>query len=180
MWHLLKYPDLVENSDFVFLDQFYNLPIFSTVKILLHVPWIFKLNVISQPIKIMNTKICYPIRVNFAKVTLNILTGYNLKLIVINRTVQLLLLIMNTLNLKVLISDLLLFVFQFHIPFAALWFWKHTIFTLLCRLRYPLNLSSEQRKVSLELLEKIKYKSLLVRKLWSAWYKICSWPTQFS
>ena len=44
--------------------------------------------------------------------------------------------------------------FQFHIPFVQLWIWEHTAFILLRRLRCPLNLSSEQRKVSSELLEK--------------------------
>ena len=44
--------------------------------------------------------------------------------------------------------------FQFHIPFAQLWIWEHAAFILLRRLRCPLNLSSEQRKVSSELLEK--------------------------
>ena len=43
---------------------------------------------------------------------------------------------------------------------------------LLRRLKCPLNLSSEQRTVSLELSEKIKFESFLVRKFWSAWYKI--------
>ena len=32
--------------------------------------------------------------------------------------------------LKVLISHLLFFMFQFHIPFAKLWNWEHTVFTL--------------------------------------------------
>ena len=43
------------------------------------------------------------------------------KLIVINRTVPSLLLNIKKRNLKVLISDLLFFVFQFHIPLAQLW-----------------------------------------------------------
>ena len=63
------------------------------------------------------------------------------------------------------------FVFQFHIPFAKLWIWEHAVFTLLRRLKCSLNLSSEQRKVSSDFLEKIKYESFLVRKLWSAWFK---------
>ena len=67
-----------------------------------------------------------------------------------NRTVQSLLLNLNKKNLKVLISDLLLFQFQFHIPFAQLWIWEYIVFSLLRRLNCPLNLSSEQRKVSLE------------------------------
>ena len=70
-----------------------------------------------------------------------------LKLIAINLTVQLLLLNINKWSLKVLISDLLLFVFQFHIPFAKLWIWEHAVFTLLRRLKCPLNLFSEQQKV---------------------------------
>ena len=53
-----------------------------------------------------------------------------------------------------MISDLLLFVFQFHIPFAQLWIWEYAVFTLLCRLNCPLNLPSEQRKVFLGHLEK--------------------------
>ena len=72
------------------------------------------------------------------------------------------------------------FVFQFHIPFSQLWVWEHAVFTLLCRLKCLLNLSSEQRKVSSELIGKIKYESFLVQKFWSAWYEICSWPTRFS
>ena len=76
-----------------------------------------------------------------------------------NRTVQSLLLNINKKNLKVLISDLLLFEFQFHNPFAQLWISKYIVFSLLRRLNCPLNLSSEQRKVSLEHLEKIKYES---------------------
>ena len=31
-----------------------------------------------------------------------------------------------------------------------------------------------------ETFRKIKYKSFLVQKFWSAWYKICSWPTRLS
>ena len=77
--------------------------------------------------------------------------------------------------MKVLISDLLLFVFQFHILFAQLWIRKDAVFTLLCRLKCLLNLSLEIPKVSSELLEKIKYESFLVRKFSSA-----SWPTGFS
>ena len=56
---------------------------------------------------------------------------------------------------------------QFHIPFVQL------DFTLLRRLMFLLNLSSEQRKFSSELLEKIKNESFLVRKLSSNWDKIC-------
>ena len=73
--------------------------------------------------------------------------------------------------MKLTISDLLFFVFQFNIPFAPLWIWKHAVFTLLRRLKCPLNLSFVQQKVSSELSEKIKYKSVLVLKFWSAWYK---------
>ena len=36
----------------------------------------------------------------------------------------------------------------------SLWIWEHAIFTLLCRLRCPLNLSPQQLKVSSELSEK--------------------------
>ena len=100
-----------------------------------------------------------------------------LRLVAIKCTVQSLLFNKNKWNLKVLISDLLLFVFQFHILFAQLSIWKHIAFTLLRRLRFPLNLSSEQQKVSSELLEKIKCKSFLVWKFWSAWYQICSLPS---
>ena len=77
----------------------------------------------------------------------------------------------NKWNLKALISDLLFFVFQFPITFALLWIWKHTVFTLIRRLKCLLNLSFEQQEVSPELLEKLKYKSVLVRKFWSASYK---------
>ena len=80
-------------------------------------------------------------------------------------------------KLEVLISDLLFFVFQFHIPFAKLRIWEHTVLTLLQRLKCPLNLSSAQQNVSLKVLEKIKSESFLVQKCWSAWYKICSWLT---
>ena len=45
------------------------------------------------------------------------------------------------------------------------------------RLKCYLNLSFEQQKVSLDFLEKIKYKSFLVQKFWSASYKICSCTT---
>ena len=51
-------------------------------------------------------------------------------------------------------SDLLLFVIQFHVPFAPLWIWKHAVFTLLHILKCPLTLSFEQQEVSLEPLEK--------------------------
>ena len=78
--------------------------------------------------------------------------------------------------MKVLISDLLFFMFHFWTPFAQLWI-GNRVFTLLRRLKCPLNLFSEQQKVSLEPLEKIIYKSFMVRKFWSAWYKTCSWPT---
>ena len=61
--------------------------------------------------------------------------------------------------------------FQFHIPFAPYCIWKQAVFTLLLRLKCPRNLSFEQQKVSSELLEKIKYKRVLVQQLWSAWYK---------
>ena len=56
--------------------------------------------------------------------------------------------------------------------------WEH-VFTLLCRLRCLLNLSSEQQKVSSDLSEKIKYKSFFIQEFWSAWYKIYSWLTYF-
>ena len=85
-----------------------------------------------------------------------------LKSIAINCIVQLLLLNINKRNLKVLISDLLFFVFQFHILFAKPWIWEQTVFTLLHRLKSLLNLSSEQQKVSSDFLEKIKYESYLV------------------
>ena len=52
----------------------------------------------------------------------------------------------------------MLFVFQFHIPFAKLWIWEHTVFTLLWRLRCPLNLSSEQQKLSSDFLKKSNMK----------------------
>ena len=87
-----------------------------------------------------------------------------LKLIAINHIIQLLLKI-NKWNLKVLISDLLPLVFQFHILFAPLWIWKHAVYTFLHRLKCPLNLSSEQRKVSSEHSEKIRHESFLVRKI---------------
>ena len=51
------------------------------------------------------------------------------------------------------------FVFQFHISFAKLWIWEYAVFALFCRLKCPLNLSSDQRKVSLNFLEKIKCES---------------------
>ena len=72
------------------------------------------------------------------------------------------------------ISDLLLFVFQLHIPLTQLWIWEHPVLTLLRRLNCPLNLSSEQPKFSSEHLEKIKYESFLVQIFWSTSYKICS------
>ena len=62
----------------------------------------------------------------------------------IDRNVQSLLLNINKRNLKVLISDIWLFEFQFHILFAQLWIWEYAAFTLLRRLNCPLNLSSEQ------------------------------------
>ena len=54
--------------------------------------------------------------------------------------------------------------FQFHIAFAKLCILEHAVFTLVRSLKCPLNLSSEQREVSPELLEKIKYEKFLVRK----------------
>ena len=36
--------------------------------------------------------------------------------------------------------------FYFRISFFQLWIWEHAAFTLLRRLRYPLNLSLEQPK----------------------------------
>ena len=50
--------------------------------------------------------------------------------------------------------------FQFHIPFAKLWIWEHAVFTLLRSLNCPLNLSSVQREVSSDFLEKIKYEKI--------------------
>ena len=50
-----------------------------------------------------------------------------LKLTAINGTVQSLLL--NIMKIEVLISDLLLFMFQFHIAFAKLWIWENAVFT---------------------------------------------------
>ena len=48
--------------------------------------------------------------------------------------------------------------FQFDIPLAPLWIWKHAVFTLPCRLKSSLNLSFDQQKVSSKLLEKINTK----------------------
>ena len=96
------------------------------------------------------------------------------KLIAINCMIyhsQSLLLNINKWNLKVIISDWLFFVFLFHICFCPIMD-LGTCFILLRILRYPVNLSSE--------LTKIKYESFLVQKLWSAWYKISSWPTRLS
>ena len=78
------------------------------------------------------------------------------KLIAFNHTVQPLLLKTSKRNLKKLISELLFFVFQSHIPFSPLWIWEHVVFTLLCRLKYPLNLSPEQQNFLSELPGKIK------------------------
>ena len=97
-----------------------------------------------------------------------------LKLIAINCMMyhsQSLLFNINKWNLKVIIFDWLFFVFLFHICFCPIMD-LGACFILLRILRCPLNLSSE--------LKKIKYESFLIRKLWSAWYKISSWPTWLS
>ena len=79
--------------------------------------------------------------------------------------------------MKVFISDLLFFMFQFHIPLAKLQISEHAVFTLPCRFKCSLNLSSEQQKVSWNFLEKIKCESFLVQKFWSAWNKsVHGWP----
>ena len=48
--------------------------------------------------------------------------------------------------MKALISDLLLFMFQFHKIFAQLWIWEHAVFTLFHRLNCPLNLPFEHEQ----------------------------------
>ena len=80
------------------------------------------------------------------------------KLIAINDTVWSLSPNINKWSLKELISDLLFFMFLFHIPFAQLWIWEHAVFTLLRRLKCHLNLSFEQQNVPLKVLEKIEWK----------------------
>ena len=95
--------------------------------------------------------------------------------------ITLLLVNTNKWNLKVLISDWLFFVFQFHIPFAPLWIWKHKAFSLLCRLK-KFSKFIFWKTGSSELLE-IKIwnaKIFLVRKSSSTWCKICSCLTRLS
>ena len=78
--------------------------------------------------------------------------------------------------------------FQFYIPFTQLWIWEHALFTLLCKLKCPLNLCSQQRKVFLELLDRKNTKVFWVENFGllgiktvhgqhnsSSWYSD-SWP----
>ena len=80
----------------------------------------------------------------------------HLKLIPINRTIHSLLFNINKWNLKVIISGWLFFVFQFYIRLPNYGFGE----TL-------------QIYKFIFWAKKVKYESFLVRKFWSAWYKVC-------
>ena len=87
----------------------------------------------------------------------------------------------NKWNLKVLISDLLFFVFQFHIPLAPLWVWKHKAFSLLRRLKtFSKFIFWKTGFVRTFRNKNLKCENFLVRKSWSTWCKICSCSTQLS
>ena len=100
------------------------------------------------------------------------------KLIAINRTIQPLLLNINKWNLKVLIFDLLFSVFQFHICFPN-YGYGHMLYSP-PKITVSSKLIFWATKSFFRTLRKNQIKSFLVQKFWSAWYKICQWPTRFS